>query len=115
MKELQGKIKDIISDFADGKIKRVDVYLEGVCMIFVSRCKDGIISGFIDPSLKGAEDDHVTSILNPDSALKSLHRKIANANTSYYLYGEASYLKSPDGLHKMLQDQQTAKRMSHFI
>jgi hypothetical protein len=107
MKELQGNIKDIISDFADGKIKRVNVYLEGVGVVFVSRSKDGIIGGFIDPSLKGAKDDHVTSILNPDFTLKSFHRQIANASTSYYLYGEASYLKSPNGLHKMLQDQQT--------
>lgn len=115
MKELQGNIKDIISDFADGKIKRVNVYLEGVGVVFVSRSKDGIIGGFIDPSLKGAKDDHMTSILNPDFTLKSFHRQIANANTSYYLYGEASYLKSPNGLHKMLQDQQTAKNVPFYM
>lgn len=115
MKELQGNIKDIISDFADGKTKRVNVYLEGVGVIFVSRSKDGIIGGFIDPSLKGAEDDHLTSILNPDYTLKSFHRQIANANTSYYLYGEASYLKSSDGLHKMLQDQQTARNVPFYM
>jgi len=115
MKEPPSNSKDIISDFADGKIKRVNVYLEGVGIIFVSRSKDGIIAGFIDPSLKGAEDDHVTFLLNPDYTLKSFHRQIANAKESYYLHGEASYLESPNGLHKMLQDQQTAKNTPFYM
>lgn len=115
MKELQGNLKNIISDFADGKIKHVNVYLEGVGMIFVSRSKNGLIGGFSDSSLKAAEDDHLTSILNPDFTLKSFHRQIANANTSYYLYGDASYLKSPGGLQKMLQDQQTAKNVPLYV
>ncbi len=115
MKEVQNELKEILLGFADGKIKRINVYVEGVCGLFVSRSTDGMIMGYIDPSLREAEDDHLTSIINPDFTLRSFHRQIADKNASYYLYGEATYLKSTYGLHKLLQDMQSAANVPFYM
>lgn len=106
-------LREVFRAFHEGRMKRINIYLEGFGGFFLSRVKDGFVVGYVDRNKRIGIDDHAT-VFYGKRGLEGLHRKVSDSQNAVYMRPEAVYMTSPEGLGKLLQDMQRRKDISAY-
>jgi len=95
----------LMASFNNREIREFDIYVEGFGGISAKRAKDGMVMFYTDKNKRFGPEDHVTFLFGKDG-LDGIHRRVSDAQTNVYMKYEIDYLRSPEGIKKLVQDMQ---------
>jgi hypothetical protein len=104
----------LMTSFDNREISEFDIYIEGFGGISAKRVKDGMVMFYTDKNRRFGPEDHVTFLFGKDGSY-GIHRRVSDAQTNVYMKYDIDYLRSPEGITKLVQDMQKRTDMPAIV